>query len=399
MKNLVLVLNCGSSSIKFSVLDPNNEVVYLNGEASALNLDSSSIIWNTKNNKKISVCKKFMSHNYAIEYLCKEILLEKNSLLFSKIIGFGHRVVNGGINFKKSVLIDNLVIKKLEKCIFLAPIHNPLNLMGIKKFIKLFPKLHNKNVAVFDTSFHYKIPKMSYLYAIPKEFYYKYSIRKYGAHGISCNYILQKSSKIFKKNIKCLNVIICHLGNGSSVSVVKNGVCIDTSMGFTPTDGLIMGTRSGDIDPSIIFYMNENLGISIKDIKNILNNKSGILALNGKSSDFRHSENKYYSSEIDKLTITMFCYRLAKYISSYFFLIKNKIDAIIFTGGIGTNSSLARKITIHYLNSLNFYIDNKKNQKKCLDFNFINKNDTIPILVISTNEEIVIAKDTFNLVS
>ncbi|WP_343184153.1 acetate/propionate family kinase [Buchnera aphidicola (Ceratovacuna keduensis)] len=399
MKDLVLVLNFGSSSIKFSIIDPIKEVVYLNGEASSLNLHSSLIKWFIKKKKYSFSNKKFMSHNYAVNYICKKILLKYNYEMFSKVVGIGHRVVNGGILFKKSVLINKNVIKNIEKCFYLAPIHNPLNLLGIKTFIDIFPKLNNKNVAVFDTSFHNNLPKISYLYAIPTKFYDKYHIRKYGAHGINCSYILNKVSIIFNRSIKKLNIIICHLGNGSSVSVVKNGVCIDTSMGFTPLSGLIMGTRSGDIDPSIIFYMYENLNISIKKIKNILNNKSGILGLNGKSSDFRYSENRYNTSLIDKISIEMFCYRLAKYISSYFFLIKNKIDAIIFTGGIGTNSKLVRKITINHLNSLNFYIDEKKNNKICKDFNFINKYNTIPILVISANEEIVIAKDTINTIN
>ncbi|BGI51364.1 MAG: acetate kinase [Buchnera aphidicola (Ceratovacuna japonica)] len=398
MKDLILVLNCGSSSIKFSIINTLNNVVYLNGEANCLNLHNSTIKWFIKRKEHNFNDKNFMSHNYAINYICKRILLKDNYKLFSKVIGIGHRVVNGGILFKKSVLINKNVIKKIKKCLYLAPTHNPLNLLGINTFIDIFPNLKNNNVAVFDTSFHNMLPKISYLYAIPTKFYYKYNIRKYGAHGISCSYILKKTSNILKKEVKDLNVIICHLGNGSSVSVIKNGVCIDTSMGFTPVSGLIMGTRSGDIDPSIIFYMYEKLNISINEIKDILNNKSGILGLNNKSSDFRYSEKRYNNSNVDKFSIKMFCYRLAKYISSYFFLVKNNLNALIFTGGIGTNSSLARKITINYLNTLNFYLDKKKNQKECKDFNFINKKNTFPIIVISTNEEIVIAEDTFNLI-
>ncbi|WP_343154896.1 acetate/propionate family kinase [Buchnera aphidicola (Pseudoregma panicola)] len=399
MKDLILVLNCGSSSIKFSIIDPINEIVYLHGEASSLNLHNSLIKWFIKNKVYSLDNKNFISYNYAINYICKKIFLKYNYKMFSKVIGIGHRVVNGGDLFKKSILINKDVIKNIEKCVCLAPIHNPLNLLGIRKFMDLFPKLKNNNVAVFDTSFHNNLPKRSYLYAIPTKFYNKHNIRKYGAHGINCLYILKKVSTILKKKVRKINIIICHLGNGSSVSVIKNGICIDTSMGFTPLSGLIMGTRSGDIDPSIIFYMHENLKISIKKIKYILNNESGILGLNNKTSDFRYSENRYNFSVVDKTTVEMFCYRLAKYISSYFFLIKKNIDAVIFTGGIGENSKLVRKITINHLNSLNFYIDKDKNNKIYKDFNFINKNNTIPILVISANEEIVIAKDTFKIIS
>ncbi|WP_343190061.1 acetate/propionate family kinase [Buchnera aphidicola] len=399
MKKFVLVLNCGSSSIKFSIIDPIYENIYLSGQASSLNLKNSIIVWNIENKKYLFNKKKFMSHNYSMNYICKKILLKYNFELFKNVVAVGHRVVNGGIDFKKSVLINTLVIEKIKKFFYLAPIHNPINLLGIIKIRKIFKKLRKKNVAVFDTSFHSGLPKKSYLYAIPKKFYNKYHIRKYGAHGISYCYILKKISDIFNKNISKINTIICHLGNGSSVSVIKNGMCVDTSMGFTPLSGLIMGTRSGDIDPSIIFYMHEKLNISIKEIKNILNNKSGILSLNTKSSDFRYSEKRYYVSKKNKIAVEIFCYNLAKYISSYFFLVKNKIDALVFTGGIGSNSSLAREITIKYLNNFDFFIDINKNKKKYLDFNFVNKNGTISILAIHTNEEIVIAKDTFNLIS
>ncbi|WP_343188329.1 acetate/propionate family kinase [Buchnera aphidicola (Ceratoglyphina bambusae)] len=398
MKNLILVLNCGSSSVKFSIIDPINEKKFLEGEVSSLNLPISYIKCITKHKNFYEKKNYKMSHKDAINFIIKKILLKYNKKLFSSVIGIGHRVVNGGDKFKKSVIINNSVLKHLEELISLAPIHNPLNLIGIKQILKYFPNLYKKNVAVFDTSFHSSLPKRAYLYAIPNKFFYKHKIRKYGAHGISCTYILKKFSKITKKKLSELNVIICHLGSGSSVSVIKNGFCIDTSMGFTPLEGLVMGTRSGDIDPSIIFYMNEELKLEIKQIKEILNNKSGIIGLNEKSSDFRYSEKKYFISKRSKISIDIFCYRLVKYISSYFFLINKNIDALIFTGGIGENSKLMREITISKLNSLNFFVDKNKNDIYCKDFSFINKENSIPILVIKTNEEIIIAKDTFDLI-
>ncbi|XAJ86366.1 acetate/propionate family kinase [Buchnera aphidicola (Taiwanaphis decaspermi)] len=319
--------------------------------------------------------------------------------MFNKIVAVGHRVVHGGYKLNKPVIINNKIIKNIQKSCYFAPIHNPLNIVGIKSSLFYMPHLYKKNVAVFDTFFHSKLPKISFLYAIPYKFYKKNNIRKYGAHGISYSYVLKKSCKFLNKKKKFINLIICHLGNGSSISAIYKGRCIDTSMGLTPLEGLVMGTRSGDIDPSVIFFLHEKLNISIKKIKKILNKKSGMLGLNEFSNDCRQITNNYFINKSAKRSIDIFCYRLSKYIASYFAVINSHIDGIVFTGGIGENSYIIRKLTIQRLSILNLKINKYKNILCCNNNEgFINKKNTTPILVIKTNEELSIALDTAKII-
>ncbi|QCI25926.1 acetate kinase [Buchnera aphidicola] len=398
LNTVVLVLNCGSSSLKFSILDPINNKKYLFGLVERLYTSNSYITWyfdNKKNKKNIG---HTISHSHAIKFIVQVIFAKYQSLIL-KIQYIGHRVVHGGDQFMKSVIINDSVIQNISKNTIFAPLHNPVNLLGIKAAIKYFPKLKKKNFAVFDTSLYYNIPEHAYLYPIPYEFYQKHRIRRYGAHGISYLYIIQQISKILNIDLKRLNIIICHLGGGASVSVFCNGICVDTSMGLTPLEGLVMGTRSGDIDPSIIFFMYNILGLSIYDIQNILINKSGITGLtNGKTSDFRDIEKLYYSDMQAYRTTNIFCYRLSKYISAYSTVCNGKIHALVFTGGIGENSALVRELTILRLSLIGFQLDNQNNYKKLLKtYNFIHKKDTIPILVIPTNEELMIAQEAIKL--
>lgn len=253
---------------------------------------------------------------------------------------------------------------------------------------------------MFDTAFHSTIPKKSYLYAIPYTFYKKYGIRRYGAHGISHSYVMHCSSEFLKIPVPKLNIITCHLGNGASVAAIRNGICVDTSMGLTPLEGLVMGTRSGDIDPAIIFFMYNKLKMNMKDIENVLIKKSGLLGLSEFSSDLRDLEDKYpYNSKV-KLSIDVFCHRLSKYISSYSSLMEGRLDALVFTGGIGENSCLIRTITISYLSLLNCKINEELNMlTKFGKKGLISSNDSISILVIPTNEELVIAKEAESLIS
>ncbi|NIH16672.1 MAG: acetate kinase [Buchnera aphidicola (Periphyllus lyropictus)] len=398
LKKLILVLNCGSSSLKFSIIDPILKKTFVFGCVECLFLINPivNINVNSKNYKKI--LPNYSDHHNALNFVLN--FIKKNfHNYYSKIYGIGHRVVHGGENLNKSSIINHNIIKKIKKASIFAPLHNPSNLIGIQISYKFFPHLKFKNVAVFDTSFHSSLPKSSYLYAIPYKFYKKYKIRRYGAHGISHNYIVKKSQKILKKNKSSLNLISCHLGNGSSITAIRNGKSIDTSMGLTPLEGLVMGTRSGDLDPAIIFFMYKKLGIKLDDIEEILTKKSGLLGLTEKSSDCRYSEKNYKNNKKAKLSIDIFCHRLAKYISAYSSLMKGRLDALIFTGGIGENSSLIRKSVVSKLELIGFFIDKKLNIsiKKNKNY-FINKKNSRNILVIPTKEELFIAIETKKLI-
>ncbi|XAJ82104.1 acetate kinase [Buchnera aphidicola (Mindarus keteleerifoliae)] len=398
-QKLVFVINSGSSSLKFSLIDSKNYKKCLTGIIECLNLLNTNVSWKSKD-----VCiknfylKSYMNHEEAIRFILTEIIQKKMNVV-NDIVSIGHRVVHGGEKMKSSAIINKMIIDNIKELFCFSPLHNPVNLLGIESAIKQFPSLRRKNVAVFDTSFYQKLPECTYLYGIPYIFYKKYGIRRYGAHGISHSYIMKKSAEIMRKDLKSINIISCHLGNGASVSVIKNGVCLDTSMGLTPLEGLIMGTRSGDIDPSIIFYLYEKVKMSIKEIKNLLNKKSGILGLSENTSDFRNSEKKYFFNKKAKRTVDIFVYRLVKYISSYFFLIAKKIDALVFTGGIGQNSVLVRELAVLKLSSLGFKLSKKFNNENGLKNNFrISTEKSIPILVISTDEELEIANETVRLI-
>lgn len=399
MKNLILVFNCGSSSVKFSVLNPINEKKYLSGLVECLFLSSTYITWEYLGKKYKKTIGSNINHEFALDFIIEKVLLKQNNLL-KNLIGIGHRVVHGGAKIKKSTLIDNNIIKCIEDAIIFAPLHNPANLIGIKKVIEKYPVLSKKNAAIFDTSFYQNMPESSFLYAIPYDFYKKYGIRRYGAHGISHNYVARKTAFLLNKKFTSFNVITCHLGNGCSVSAIRNGVCVDTSMGLTPLEGLVMGTRSGDIDPSIIFFMKNILDINIKEIELILSKKSGLLGLSQISSDFRYFEKNYELKKEAKRSVDVFCHRLSKYISSYICLMENKLHALVFTGGIGENVPLVRDLTVSKLSFLGCIIDIDANTviKKGRS-GLITKKDTFPVYVISTNEELSIAQETMQLIN
>lgn len=398
MNKLILVLNFGSSSLKFSVISNKNYFIKLKGIIEFSNFEKTKISWKIFEKDYNSTIYKNFSYEDALNFLLVNIL-KKQPEIFFNIDCIGHRIVHGGREIKTSVLITNKILEYIKDACKFSPLHNPINLLGIKASFNIFPNLKKKNVAVFDTSFHSYISKVAYLYAIPYEFYTKYGIKKYGAHGISCQYSMYRSSKILDIKISDLNLIICHLGSGASVSVVKKGVCIDTSMGLTPLEGLVMGTRSGDIDPSIIFFMHQELKLSMNEISNIIIYKSGLFGLSGISNDCRDLENKYGYDSRSKLAIDVFCYRLLKYISFYISLVSGKLNAIVFTGGIGENSDLIRTIIISKLSFLGFKLDVKKNLLvRFGKEGFINEVNTIPILVIPSNEDLVIARESFSVI-
>ena len=400
MKNqLILVLNCGSSSFKFSILDPIKKITYLTGVADNLNTNTITVYFkNLKKDKKSIQLKKNLSYEQVIQFVF-ENLLTRYAYYMDYVIGIGHRVVHGGKKIKSSMLINKCILKIIQEAERFAPIHNPINLLGIKTSFLLMPHLSGKNVAVFDTVFHQTMPKYSYLYGIPYYFYDLYSLRRYGAHGINHYYVLKRSTILLKKLKNTVNIISCHLGSGSSVTAIVNGKSIDTSMGLTPLAGLIMGTRCGNIDPSIILYMSEVLNLKISTIKTILNKESGVLGINKISSDFRKLEHLYTKDKNVRLSLDMYCYHVAKFIASYIACMNGRLDAIIFTGGIGENSHLIRKNTIARLSLLNLAIHKEKNFLiNSGKSGFIQTSKSLPILVIPANENQIIAEDTLKLV-
>lgn len=306
--------------------------------------------------------------------------------------------MHGGEKFTSSVVINDDVIDGIRNAIQFAPLHNPAGLIGIEESLKLFPHLKDKNVAVFDTAFHTTMPEEAYLYALPYSLYKEHGIRRYGAHGTSHFFVAQQAAKNLNIPNDKINVITCHLGNGASVAVVRDGKCIDTSMGLTPLEGLVMGTRSGDIDPAVVFFLHDNLGMSVADINTLLTKKSGLLGLTEVSNDCRYAEDNYEKEAAAKRALDVFCYRLAKYIGAYMAVIGERLDAIVFTGGIGENSALVRELTLNHLKLFGYHLNAEKNLAARFGRDGIITDDNTPVaMVIPTNEELVIAQDTAKL--
>lgn len=396
--HLILVLNCGSSSLKFAVLDPKNGEEYISGLAECFHLDDARIKWKLDGQKGEFDLGAGAAHTEALTYLVDNILASKPELK-NAISAIGHRIVHGGEKYKQSVVIDETVLKGIEDASVFAPLHNPAHLIGIKEALKAFPALKDKNVAVFDTAFHSTMPKEAYLYAIPTELYKNYGVRRYGAHGTSHYYVSREAAKILNKSVDELNVITCHLGNGASVTAIKDGKSIDTSMGLTPLEGLVMGTRSGDIDPAVMFFLHDNLKMSVPEINDLLNKKSGLLGLTGVSSDCRYIEDNYSKLEEAKDAMDVFVHRLVKYIGAYSQLMDGRLDAIVFTGGIGENSELVRRLVMQKISLIGFELDQDKNlAARFGNAGFISKDNSRPAIVIPTNEELVIAQDVARLV-
>lgn len=389
-KTLILVLNCGSSSIKFAVIDPLTEENFFSGIVQSIGTKDADISWTEKRIKK---SKELSNINYqeALHYIFN--LIQSNKSLAAKILAIGHRVVHGGEHFTKSVIINKTVLNAIIKCQDLAPLHNPANILGIEIAKKIYSKL--PQIAVFDTAFHQTMPEYSYLYAIPYKLYANHQVRKYGFHGTSHRYVSQKSAEILAKPLETCAFISAHLGNGCSICAILNGKSIDTSMGLTPLEGLVMGTRSGDIDPSLHIHLVDKLGYDIHKINNMLNKESGLLGISGVSSDMRAVENAAKKGNKQAIiAIELFCYRLAKYIGAYATVL-GRIDALIFTAGIGENSSYIRAKTIKLLKILNFTLDPKINANHGKgNSGIITKINSIIAIVIPTNEELMIAKDT-----
>nr|CAA95986.1 acetate kinase [Thermoanaerobacterium thermosaccharolyticum DSM 571] len=394
----ILVINCGSSSLKYQLIESKDGNVLAKGLAERIGINDSLLTHNA-NGEKIKIKKDMKDHKDAIKLVLDALVNSDYGVIkdMSEIDAVGHRVVHGGEYFTSSVLITDDVLKAITDCIELAPLHNPANIEGIKACTQIMPDV--PMVAVFDTAFHQTMPDYAYLYPIPYEYYTKYKIRKYGFHGTSHKYVSQRAAEILNKPIESLKIITCHLGNGSSIAAVKNGKSIDTSMGFTPLEGLAMGTRSGSIDPSIISYLMEKENISAEEVVNILNKKSGVYGISGISSDFRDLEDAAFKNgdKRAQLALNVFAYRVKKTIGSYAAAMGG-VDVIVFTAGIGENGPEIREFILDGLEFLGFKLDKEKNKVRGEEAIISTADSKVNVMVVPTNEEYMIAKDTEKIV-
>lgn len=395
----ILVINCGSSSLKYQLIDMNGEEVLCKGLVERIGIEGSRIKHDTTGKERVIIEEPMANHKVALGLVLNALIDEAHGAIKSmdEIGAVGHRVVHGGETFASSVVIDGEVMKVLDECIELAPLHNPPNITGIEACKELMP--NTPMVAVFDTAFHQTMEADNYIYPIPYEFYEKYKIRRYGFHGTSHKYVSLRAAEILGKDIKDLNIVTCHLGNGSSVCAVQGGKSMDTSMGFTPLEGLAMGTRSGDIDPAIIPFIMDKEGMTFDEVNNMLNKKSGVLGISGISSDFRDLEIAMNEgNNRAKLALDVFVNRVKKYVGAYVATMCS-IDALVFTAGIGENSSYIREKVCEGLECLGIKIDHELNNVRGEEA-YLNKDLTsAAILVIPTNEELMIARDTLELVT
>ncbi len=393
----ILVLNCGSSSLKYQLIDMDTNDVMAVGLCERIGIDGR--LKHEAGDKEFISEDPLPDHDAAVTAVMNVLLDKDHGVIsdISEIGGVGHRVVHGGESFASSVVITPEVKAAIQDCSKLAPLHNPANLIGINACEKLMPGV--KQVAVFDTAFHQTMPEKAYLYGLPYELYEKHKIRKYGFHGTSHKYVTQKCAELMGKPVDEINIITCHLGNGGSLAAVKNGKCVDTTMGLTPLAGIIMGTRCGDIDPAIVNFLMEAENLSGKDVDNIMNKQSGVLGLSGVSSDFRDLDAAAESgNKRAKIALDAFHYRVAKFIGEYLVAI-NGADAIVFTAGIGENSGSTRKAICDYLSFLGVELDPEKNSQRGKAQMISVESSPIKVYVIPTNEELMIAQDTNRLIN
>jgi len=393
---IILVLNCGSSSIKYQVFDMSDGYEMLaKGLLERIGLNESIITHKPTSKEQYKVITDIPDHTTGIKMVMDVLCHPVHGVIQSvnEIKAVGHRVVNGGENYKESVLIDNDVKKVIEECIELAPLHNPANLKGILSVEKLIPGV--PQVAVFDTSFHQTMPDYAYMYAIPYEYYEKYKIRKYGYHGTSHKYVANKAAKLAGKDIKNLKIITCHLGNGASITAVNKGESIDTSMGFTPVDGLIMGTRTGEVDPGVLVYIADKEHLNVTGVNNMINKKSGVFGISQISSDMRDLETAADAGNKKAiLALKMYAYKVKKFIGSYMAAL-NGCDLLVFTGGIGENDFSMRKNICADMESLGILFDDSRNDGARGHDIIISKPESkVIVMAVNTDEEFVIASDT-----
>ena len=395
----ILVINCGSSSLKFQLINAESEEVLAKGLCERIGIDGRLTYQPAGGEKEISE-KAMPTHTEAIQFVIDALTNEKTGVVksLSEIGAVGHRIVHGGEKFASSVVITEEVKKAVEECNDLAPLHNPANLIGVEACEKLMPG--TPMVAVFDTAFHQTMPEKAYMYGLPYEYYEKYKVRRYGFHGTSHSYVSKKAAEVMGKAYDEVKTIVCHLGNGASVSAVLNGKSVDTSMGLTPLEGLVMGTRSGDIDPAIMEFIAQKENLDIEGIMNVLNKKSGVFGLSGEiSSDFRDLTGAMAEGDKKaKIALEVFAYRVAKYIGAYAAAM-NGVDDIVFTAGIGENVSYVREQVCSYLGYLGVELDPDANEKFRGEQGEITKPGCkVRVFVIPPNEELAIARETLALV-
>ena len=394
----VLVLNCGSSSLKYQLIDMNTKSVLAKGICEKIGIEGSSLTHKPTGKEQLVVNQPMPDHKAAVKLVMDALLDKKYGVVKSmgEIQAVGHCVLHGGKFYSGSILINDDVKRVIRECFDLGPLHNPANLIGIEACESLMGS--TPQVAVFDTAFHQTMPEKAYLYALPYEYYEKYAIRKYGFHGTSHWYVSGRAIEFGKLDPKKSKVIVAHLGNGASISAVVGGKCVDTSMGLTPLEGLVMGTRSGDIDPAVVQYIANKEKRSVDDVLNILNKKSGVLGISGVSSDFRDLEAAAKSgNKLAQTAFDVFVYRVAKYIGSYVAAM-NGVDAIAFTAGLGENNGAARKAICDYLGYLGIKLSATKNQIRGEEVVISTPSSKVKVLVIPTNEELAIAMETVKIV-
>ena len=394
----VLVINCGSSSLKFQLINSDSEQVLAKGLCERIGIDGS-LTYQPADGEKVKSDKAMPTHTEAIQFVIDALTDDKTGVVkdLKEIGAVGHRVVHGGEKFAKSVVITDEVMKAIEECNDLAPLHNPANLIGINACQELMPG--TPMVAVFDTAFHQTMPAKAYMYGLPYEYYDKYKVRRYGFHGTSHSFVSKRAAELVGKPYDAVKTIVCHLGNGASICAVENGESVDTSMGLTPLEGLVMGTRSGDIDPAILEFIAKKEDLDIAGLMTMLNKKSGVFGLsNNLSSDFRDLTSAAKSgNEIAATTVDVFCYRVAKYVGSYVAAM-NGVDVIAFTAGIGENASLVREKVMEYLGYLGVAIDKEANDSHGEEVKISTPDSKVDVFVIPTNEELAIARETVALV-
>ena len=395
----ILVINCGSSSLKYQLINSDTEAVLAKGLCERIGIEGSQITYQPAGGEKEVTVSPMPTHTQAIQMVLDALTNKKSGVIASlaEVGAVGHRVVHGGEKFTSSTVITDEAMNAIEECNDLAPLHNPANLIGIRACQELMPNV--PMVAVFDTAFHQTMPEEAYLYGLPYEYYEKYKVRRYGFHGTSHSFVSKRLVEYLGMDLDNSKVIVAHLGNGASISAVVNGKCVDTSMGLTPLEGLVMGTRSGDIDPAIMEYIAKKENLDIEGVMNVLNKKSGVQGMSGLSSDFRDLQAGHEAgNELATNAIEVFSYRVAKYIGSYVAAM-NGVDAIAFTAGIGENVSLVREKVMSYLGYLGITVDTEMNNATHGEEAVISTADSkVKVCVIPTNEELAIARETVALV-
>lgn len=394
----ILVINCGSSSLKFQLINSDSEEVICKGLCERIGIDGSVISYTPSGKDKKKIVSPMKNHTDAIQLVIEALTNKEDGVLESleEIGAVGHRIVHGGEKFNQASLLTDEVISAIEECNDLAPLHNPANLIGVRACQELMP--NTPMVAVFDTAFHQTMPEEAFLYGIPYSYYEKYKVRRYGFHGTSHDFVSHEAAKMLGKDYDNCKIIVCHLGNGASVSAVKNGKCVDTSMGLTPLEGLIMGTRSGDLDPAILEFLCDKEGMDIHEMLTVLNKKSGVFGMSDNySSDFRDLEDGYIEKKPNCVrAVKAFCYRVAKYVGAYAAAM-NGVDAICFTAGIGENSGFVRSLVLENLTFLGFNIDEEENKKRGTALTLSTPDSKVKVFAIPTNEELAIARQTLSL--